>query len=359
MKLSIASYLKPFILILTFALLFSCGDKATKAEENSILKVSVYQVEKTASNTLFEVSGTVEAEKNANISTRLMGEVLKVSVKIGDKVRQGDLLLSINSADLKAKKAQVKAQISQANSAFINAKKDYERFTQLFKEKSATQKELDNITTNFEQAKAGLEAAKQMQNEVGANLAYADIKAPFDGIITGKFINNGDLANPGIPLLSMENNSNYLVKTYVNENQIGQIKNGDKVHVVIKSSNQQLMGIVSEISISSKDSGGLYLVKIKLSKPEKVYSGMFASIIFSNSETKNASLFIPKSTLIYQGQLTGIYTVSMQNTAILRWLRLGKIEGNQVEVLSGLTADEKIITQADGVLFNGASVKIN
>ncbi len=229
----------------------------------------------------------------------------------------------------------------------------------MFKEKSASQKELDNITTNFEQAKAGLEAAKQMQNEVLANLAYADIIAPFDGIITGKFIDNGDLANPGMPLLSLENNTNYLVKTYVNETQIGQIKNGDKVQVIIKSSNEQVTGIISEISISSTDSGGLYLVKIILTNPEKVYSGMFASIAFSNSETSTATLFIPKSALIYQGQLIGVYTVSLQNTALLRWLRVGKTEGNQVEILSGLTADEKIITQADGALYNGARLKIN
>lgn len=359
MKLSIAFYLKLFILILSFGLLLSCGNNAKKIEVTPVINVSVYQVEKTNSNTLFEASGTVEADKNATISTRLMGEVLKVYVKIGDKVRQGDLLLSINSADLKAKKAQVNAQISQANSAFINAKKDYDRFTQLFKEKSASQKELDNITTNFEQAKAGLEASKQMQNEVLANLAYANIIAPFDGIITGKFINNGNLANPGMPLLSLENNDNYIVRTYVNESQIGQIKNGEKVTVIIKSSDEQLTGIISEISISSTDSGGLYLVKIALTNPEKVYSGMFASIAFSNSEVSTSTLFIPKSALIYQGQLIGVYTVSLQNTALLRWLRTGKIEENRVEILSGLNSGEKIITQADGTLYNGASIKIN
>lgn len=358
MKLSITFYLKLFILILNFVLFLSCSDKVPKIEEIPFLNVSVYQVKATSSNTLFETSGSIEAGINATISTRLMGEVSKVFVKIGDNVRQGDLLLSINSADLKAKKAQVNAQISQANSAFINAKKDYERFTQLFKEKSASQKELDNITTNFEQAKAGLEAAKQMQNEVQANLAYANILAPFDGIITGKYINSGDLANPGMPLLSLENNANYLVKTYVNESQIGQIKNGEKVQVIIKSSNKQLTGVISEISISSTDSGGLYLVKIALTNPEMVYSGMFASIAFSNSETSTSTLFIPKSALIYQGQLTGVYTVSLQNTAILRWLRIGKIEGNQIEILSGLNPNEKIITQADGSLYNGARLKI-
>lgn len=352
------SLIKYFTIIFSFILLSSCEKETTKVTTKA-QKVSIYQVKKTSSNSLFDVSGTIESEKRANLSTRLMGDVSKIYVNIGDKVKKGDLLLSINSSDLKAKKAQANAQITQANSAFINAKKDFERFTQLFKENSASQKELDNITTRYKQAKAGLEVAKQMQNEVDANFAYADIKAPFDGIITGKFINKGDLSNPGMPLLSLENTDNFIVKTYVNENQIGQIKTGATVSVIIKSNRQRLSGMVSEISISSKDSGGLYLVKIALANPEKVYSGMFASVVFSNSETSTSSLYIPKSALIYQGQLTGVYTVSLQNTALLRWLRVGKSVNNNIEVLSGLNADEKIILQSDGALYNGANITLN
>jgi len=216
-----------FLTLLLSLLLAGCSD-ATKTEiKEPPLKVTITQVNSLQTNQLFSASGTIEAVKSANIGTRLMGYVSNVNVKIGDKVKKGDLLLSINSADLKAKKGQINAQITRAKSYFANAKKDYERFTQLFKENSASQKELDNITTNYEQAKAGLEAAMQMQKEIDANLAYADIKAPFDGVITGKMIDNGDLANPGMPLLSIENTHNYLVKTFVNENQIDKIHKGD------------------------------------------------------------------------------------------------------------------------------------
>ncbi len=358
MKSFISSYQKLTMLILSIAIFSSCGKETSKVETIQAIKVATYQVNETPSSVLFEASGTIEADKNANISTRLMGEVAKVYVKIGDKVKKGDLLLSLNSADLKAKKGQVNAQISQANSAFINAKKDYERFTQLFKENSASQKELDNITSNYEQAKAGLEAAKQMQNEVAANLAYADIKAPFDGVITGKFINNGALANPGMPLLSMENTANYLVKSYVNESQIGKINTGEQVQVVVKSSNKHLTGIITELSISSKNSGGLYQVKIGLNSSENIYSGMFVSVAFSGNKKGATTILIPKSAIVYNGQLTGVYSVSLQNTAILRWLRLGKYYNDNIEVLSGLKADEKIITSAEGKLYNGANITL-
>jgi RND family efflux transporter MFP subunit len=347
-----------FLTIFTTLLMVGCQDSKSETKEATI-KVTTARVNLLDPNLLFSTSGTIEATKSARISTRIMGYVYKVKVKIGDKVQKGDLLLSLNSADLKAKKGQINAQIEKAKSYFNNAKKDYERFKQLFKENSASQKELDNITTNYEQAKAGLEAALQMQKEIEANLAYANIKAPFDGVITGKFIDKGDLANPGRPLLGIENTSNYLVKAYVNENQIDKIHRGDAVNLKIKSTNQILEGVISEISISSKNSGGLYQVKIDIKNPKNIFSGMFVAVDFTGSTDNGTIITIPKSTLVNKGQLTGVYTVSMQNTAILRWLRLGKTYGNTIEVLSGLNKNESIITSADGKLYNGANVTLN
>lgn len=353
---SILNKLSVFLLF-TSLFMVGCQDSKKDVKKEQAIKVTTTPVINLKSDLLFSTSGTIEAVKSANISTRLMGNVSKIHVKIGDKIKKGDLLISIKSADLKAKKGQIKAQIIKAQSYFVNAKKDYNRFTQLFKENSASQKELDNITTNYEQAKAGLEAAKQMQKEIDANLAYANIKAPFDGTITGKFISNGDLANPGMLLLSLENTSYYLVKTYVNENQISKIHHGGTVDLKIKSNNQILEGVISEISISSKNSGGLYQVKIDIKNAENTFSGMVVSVDFIGA-SENNTLTIPNSALIHQGQLTGVYTVSQQNTAILRWLRLGKTYGKDIEVLSGLNKNENVIISAQGKLYNGATVTL-
>ena len=99
-----------------------------------------------------------------------------------------------NTLRISAKKAQVDASITEATAAFKNAEKDYNRFTALFKENSASQKEMDDISANYEMSKARLEAANQMKNQVNAQLSYSNIRAPFKGVITGKFINKGDMA---------------------------------------------------------------------------------------------------------------------------------------------------------------------
>lgn len=354
------------LLSLSAVLLVSCGkDKKEVINNEPAMVVKVSGTTTDNNGSFVTASGKIEAEHSADVSTRMMGYVTKVNVKVGEKVNAGQLLVSINNADLQAKKAQVDASILQATAGFNNAKKDYERFTALFAQQSASQKELDDVTSRYEMAKAGLEGAKQMRNEVIAQFSYANITAPFAGEVTNTYIKEGDMANPGMPLVSLEGAKKLQVSAMVSEGDITAIKNGMAVKVLIKSSNQELTGKVVEVSGSAKNTGGQYLVKIDLNNPgSTVLSGMFVNVQFpiaNPSETvsaKSDKVLVPESVLVHQGQLTGIYTIGTGNVAILRWLRIGKTFGNQVEILSGLSNTEQYIVSADGKLYNGAKVRI-
>jgi RND family efflux transporter MFP subunit len=353
------------ITILSTSLLTSCGgDKKEKAAELAAIPVKINGKLDTNNSPFVTASGKIEAENSANLSTRMMGYVTKVHVKVGQNVRAGQLLVSVNNTDLQAKKAQVDASIIQAQAAFNNAKKDYDRFVNLFAQQSASQKELDDITARYEMAKAGLEAAKQMRNEIQAQFSYSNIAAPFSGVVTNTFVKDGDMANPGMPLISVEGASKLQVTAMVSENDIPFVKQGMNVKVNIKSMNKIVSGKVSELSLSAKNTGGQYLVKINLDKLDKsILSGMFVNVQFpieksAKISTSSERVLIPISAIIKQGQLNGVYTIGNTNIAILRWLRLGKTFGDQVEVLSGLTADEAYIVSAEGKLFNGAKVSV-
>ena len=355
---------KIFIPVLALVILASCDSK--KKEEivkEPAIAVKVSGITENNSSLFVTASGKIEAENSANLSTRMMGYVTKVHVQVGQKVGAGQLLVSINNTDLQAKKAQVDASILQATAGFNNAKKDYDRFVNLFKQQSASQKELDDMTARYEMAKAGLEGARQMRNEVVAQFSYSNIKAPFSGVVTNTFVKEGDMANPGMPLVSVEGASKLQVMAMVSENDIVSIKKGMPVSVLVKSSNEKLSGKVSEVSISATNTGGQYLVKIDLGKTDNtVLSGMFVNVQFpvaNKATTSNSELLlVPESALVKQGQLTGIYTIGTGNVAILRWLRTGKNYGDQVEVLSGLSANEQYIVSADGKIYNGASVSV-
>lgn len=345
-------------------LLSSCnGEKKESLTKEPAITVKVSGASENNSGQFVTASGKIEAENSANLSTRMMGYVTKLHVQVGQKVGAGQLLVSINNTDLQAKKAQVDASILQATAGYNNAKKDYDRFVNLFKQQSASQKELDDMTARYEMAKAGLEGAKQMRNEVMAQFSYSNITAPFSGVVTNTFVKEGDMANPGMPLVSIEGASRLQVTAMVSENDISAIKKGMAVKVLVKSSNESLNGKVNEVSLSAKNTGGQYLVKINLDKTDNtVLSGMFVNVQFpvANAiQTKTSEkVLVPESALVQQGQLTGIYTIGTGNIAILRWLRIGKNFGNQVEVLSGLSANEQYIVSADGKLYNGALVSV-
>lgn len=351
------------ILTVSMALLLaSCGseDKKSAVDNSPSIAVKVNQVGTNGSSPFLAVSGKIQAANSADLSTRMMGYVNKVHVNVGDKVNKGQLLVSINNTDLQAKKAQVSAGITEATAAFNNAQKDYNRFKSLFVNNSASQKEMDDMTANFEMAKARLEAAEQMKNEVNAQFAYSNITAPFSGIVTSKTVEEGDMANPGQPLISVETPGSFEVMAMVPETEISQIKQGTNVNVLIKSINTNLKGQVTEVSTSSKHTGGQYLVKITLDKTKaEILSGMFATVQFPvEKQSKTELVLIPTEAIVTNGQLSGVYTVSQNNTALLRWLRLGRTFGNQVEVLSGLNADESYISSAEGKLYNGAKVSV-
>ena len=349
-------------ILTTTLLLWSCGgdEKKQIANNGPAITVKTNQVLESNNGPMLAVSGKIQATNAADLSTRMMGYVNKVYVKVGDQVRSGQLLVAINNTDLQAKKAQVSAGITEATVAFNNAQKDYNRFKNLFSENSASQKEMDDMTANFEMAKARLEAANQMKNEINAQFAYSNITAPFSGVVTSKTVEVGDMANPGQPLISIETPGKFKVIAMVPETEISQIKVGTPVQVDVKSIGKTISGKVTEVSSSARHTGGQYLVEVALDKTEvDILSGMFTTVNFPVEKiTQSDMVLLPKDALVTNGQLSGVYTISDNNTAVLRWLRLGKTFGDQVEVLSGLSPEETYIVSAEGKLFNGAKVSV-
>lgn len=353
-------------LILGAITLQSCSSDQEKSAVNTDAPVSVtVHKSATASNGAFiTASGRLVAKNSVNISTRMMGYITSMKAEVGQNVQAGQLLVSINATDIQAKGGQASAQISQAQANYNLAKKDYERFQNLYKSQSASQKELDDMRARYEMASAGLQAAQQMKNEVNAQYRYTNVTAPISGTITAKFAEQGDMASPGMPLLTIESPSSLQAQVLVSEQNITMISNGMPVDVTLKSMNRTVSGTVSEISKSATNTGGQYMVKINIHNASDLLPGMFVNVQFpfktsgKINQDFNETMMIPTTALVENGQLTGVYVVSSQNTAVLRWIRIGKTLGDQVEVLSGLKSKETYIVSSTGKLYNGAKVQV-
>ena len=253
--------------------------------------------------------------------------------------------------------------ITEAEAAARNAERDYDRFKTLREQNSVSDKELENVTLQRTAMQAKVQMAKQQMNEVNAMLAYSNIKAPFSGIVTQKMMDEGSMANPGMPILTIEQNGELQVVATVSEAYIQYVKLGDAAKISIKSLDITIEGIVKELSPSAFGTGGQYSMKLAIDTKgiESIRAGMFVNI-FIPAKVKlynPGTVMLQKSSIVYRDQLTGIYVINDQNEVYLRWVRLGKTVGDQVEVLSGVEPREQIVLKADGKLYNGTKVSIS
>lgn len=333
-----------------------------ETKKDSPVSVTVAAAGKQVNNTI-HASGQIESKQTAVISTRVMGYITSMNVKAGDHVKKGQLLATISSGDIQAKKAQTQAMVAEAEAALKDAQKDYERFAELYKQQSASAKEFENATLHYNAVKAKTEAARQMQNEVESMLAYTNLKAPFAGVITQKNLNEGSMANPGMPILVLEHLGDYKANVSVSESDIINVKAGADAQVVIKSSGRVINGKVTEVSPSSQFSGGQYVISVSIPETEKdgLYTGMSVNVTIASSTNptdEESIVLVPAASLVHRDQLTGLYTISENETALLRWVKLGKKYGTDVEIVSGLSQEEKFILSSEGKLYNGAPVKV-
>ncbi len=342
-------------------MLQACSSASDQRASEQAVQVEVYAPSENSSEGFF-LSGEITAKQTASISTRMMGYIQKIHVKPGDKVASGQLLVSISNEDLMAKKAQIQAMIREAEAAAKNAQKDYERFQVLHRQNSVSDKELENVSLQNTSMQSKVEMANQQLVEINAMLSYANIRAPFAGVVTQKMADEGSMANPGMPLLMVEQNGDLQVVSSVPEDYISYVKVGDIAQVELKSLGKTIEGKVSELSPSAYRAGGQYAMKlaIDVAGNENIHAGMYVNIHMPHIDVKSntQAVMLDQSSIVYRDQLTGVYVVNEQDEAILRWVRLGKSIADKVEVLSGLRPDERVVLRADGKMYNGVKVSV-
>ncbi len=316
----------------------------------------------------FLASGKLESSRKSSLSSRVMGNIVKMNVREGQKIKKGQTLVVINSTDLRTQREKLTAVQEEAKAALQNAQRNFERYKNLFEQKSATAFEFDQAKMNYDIAKSKIEQVRQSKAQMEVLMSEANVVSPFDGAVTEVYAEEGAMASPGMPILTVETAENLVVKVLVPESEIRNVRLNQTVQIKFHSSADTATGKIKLMNPSSGLYGSQYEVEIALDAPNSslkdLKPGMFASAIMKRENKMNSGspdlgkLFIPKRALIEKGQLNGIYTVSDEHRAILRWVRTGKEVGDKVEILSGIKSGEQFVAEADSRLFNGAPVAI-
>jgi RND family efflux transporter MFP subunit len=353
-----------FILLLVAAGAMSgCGeDKSqTQLDEGQPITVSTTKVVAKETQEPVIYSAIVEAGDRAEIATKVMGKVEGIYVKEGQFVKAGQLLVKLSSRDVDAKLQQTEAKIEAANVMYENAEKNYQRFQSLFSQSAATQKELDDVKMAYQNAKAQKVAAEGMKKEIEELISYVRMRAPFNGVVADKYVDIGDLATPGMPVIVVERMSSLDVTASIPESEIEFITQGMPVEVIIPGNSVSLEDRIYKAKItrvvpSANPMSHQFKIKAKLTNPDgSIKPGMFARIAIAKSRQK--TFLVPKSAVFQRGQLEGIYVVNEDSRASLRWIRLGRSYGNYVEVLSGLDSGESIVLDQNASLKDFKKVK--
>ncbi|OQX24835.1 MAG: hypothetical protein BWK80_18720 [Desulfobacteraceae bacterium IS3] len=363
-----------------------CGDKTApghKASDTATVKAKTAVAQYSHQPYLYEAVGTVQAQTESVLSSKLMATIKSIRVKEGDKVRKDAVLAIIDpiQADAglnqaqaaleearRAQSAAASAQSAAASAADL-AKSTYQRYQMLMKENSVSRQEFEEVRTKYQQASAALASSKEMlkaaaqrteQAKAGLDSAKAtkgdtDIRAPYDGIITAKHKDEGNLAAPGMPILSVESAEGFRVDITVPETHLAAIILGQSLNVLIQDA--QVPGIVQTIVPISDAASRSFLVKISLPDTVKVHSGMFVRVSIPVRANNYLPLLIPKSAVILQGQLTGVFKVDSDKKARFRLIRTGREIGELVEIISGLKDGERFVAIPVTGLSDGASVE--
>lgn len=288
-----------------------------------------------------EVVGTVRAKLRSVIEAKVSGKIEQMLVVSGQQVKAGEALAVIDAREVRARYDQAVALRQQADA-------DLTRLTSLFEQKILSQAEFDGA-----QAKARVAVAAMTEAE--ALLSYTKVTAPFAGVITRKHADVGDLATPGKPLLDLEDSTALRLEADVPEAVVGKLNLGDKLPVRISALETELEGIVSEIAPAADSGSRTFLVKLDLPTQPGLRGGQFGRVAMPVGET--SALRVPVAAVVQRGQMEMLFIVS-DGKAQLRLVKTGKRLGNEVELVSGVEAGEKVVVEGAAELVDGQPVDV-
>jgi len=298
--------------------------------------VAFSKVEKAAA--LESFPATIVSELTAEVATRTSGSVKGVAVEVGSTVRRGDPLVTLDATD-------VDARVSAARAQEALAERTFRRVDNLAAQGAASSQERD-------EAEAALEGARAARAEAEAQQAYTVVRAPFDGVVTHRNVDRGDLAVPGQSLVTMVAPRSLKVVADVPARRAGSLTSGASVQ--IRYARGAVAAVVTRVVPAIGEASRTFRIEARFQGvPVDMLVGTYARLELARSG--EPTRWIPADAVIRRGQLKGVYTVEA-DTVRLRWVRLGQVRGEGVELLSGPEGHLLVVRRPDPELYDGRPV---
>lgn len=320
--------------------LAACGGEETAPHGETLSPVDVQVTGAETAATERSVAATVEAASTAGIATRMSGTVERVTVDVGSRVSRGDTLVALDGED-------VQARISRAEAALRKAEKYYGRIRSLAADGAATEQELDDARAGLEQARAALEEARAQRD-------YVVLRAPFDGVVTRRSVDPGDLAAPGRPVLTLVETGSVKIVADLPAELAPEVESGTAATVVDPASGRTAPAEIVRVSPAVQASTRQFRVEARFREEGAgglaLSPGSFVRLRLPGFAPP--SVWVPEDAVVHRGQLAGVFVLSA-DTLRLRWIRTGERREGSVEALAGLSPGDRVVRSPAPRLADG------
>lgn len=292
-----------------------------------------------------QINGRVEADNNAAISPEMAGQVKTIHVKEGERVTQGTLLISLNTAVIRNNLRQVESQLELITTTFEKQKALWE----------------ENIGSEIEylQAKTNKQSLESQRDMLLAQLEMSLIKAPYDGIVDNLSVKPGEMATPGMPVIQLVNLKKLKIKGDLSETYLSSINKGDKVSISFPAYPQYQKSVtISRLGqIIDKDSR-TFVVEVDFpNQDEKIKPNMLALMKIKDYE-QNQALIVPSIIIKQDMQGNYLYIIKDGKYAHKQYIETGRSYNNQTVVISGLKNGDQVITSGFNKVSDGVQITI-
>jgi RND family efflux transporter MFP subunit len=329
--------MKHIWIVASAALVAACGGDEPRQETGPAEPVAVTVTEAWTAPAAARYAARVEAGQSADVATRASGTLTGVAVDVGDRVRAGQVVAHLDASD-------VQARIEGARAAAELAERTLGRVQRLAADGAASQQELDEMSARASSARAAVQEAE-------AQAAYVEVRAPFDGVVTARMADPGDLAVPGRPVLRIAGTGALKVAADLPSDLSGSVRPGQAV-AVRTAAGDRVPATVTRVVPTLDPTTRRFRVEASPSG-----SGLRAGQVVSLEldDVGSGSQWIPADAVVRRGQLQGVYVVEA-DTLRLRWLRLGRSLEEVVEVLAGPPGTLTVVRRPADTLRDGQPV---
>ena len=325
---------------------------AIVAQKEAQVAVRAAQVDEENVSDLFSANGTFVAEQDLDVSSEVGGQIIKIFVKEGDFVNAGQVL-----AQTKADRTNV--QLENAKAALETAKSDLKRFESAFKTGGVTAQQLEQVRLQVKNAEANYNSAAIVSGDTS-------VRSKISGIVSSKKVEEGAMVGAGTPLFNVVNIDNLKLKITVDENQVSKLTLGQTIKIKPSAMTNEIEGKIIFIAPKADNAMKFPVEILVANKDRKLKAGMYATAQLGSDAQSSTALVVPHSAFVGSVSQNKIFKIvngkNAQGEDILQaqeiTVKSGRNFGDKVEIISGLTAGEKVIISGQINIDNGTPVKI-